>query len=194
MNMKLTLFLNPFVKIAGVKALLWGLTGMIVSVAVAYYSDFHYHGLMHFGAAPNDSLLCYAVEHAVVWIIPALIFYIGGLILSKSNIRIVDVAGTVAFAQLPFILMNLFFLLPPMQQLNRIDFNLPPMEILKQPDILFGLWLSLVSVIFLVWVLVWMFNALKISCNLKGKKLGILYAVAVIGGDVACRFIINLFY
>lgn len=194
MDKRLTLFLNPFVKIAGGKALLWGLSGMIVSVATAYYSGLHYHGLMHFGSATNDTLPCYAIEHIVVWAVPALIFYIGGLMLSKSNIRIVDVAGTVAFAQLPFILMNLFFLLPPMRHLSQMDFNLPPMELLKQPGILLGLWLSLVSVIFLVWVLVWMFNALKVSCNLKGKKLGILYAAAIIGGDVACRFIIRLFY
>lgn len=194
MDNKLTLCLNPFVKIAGGKALFWGLLGVIVATAVSFYSGYHYHGLLHFGPAPNDAWWCYVVEHLVVWLVPALLFYIGGLLLSTSRIRIVDVFGTVAFAQLPFILMNLFTLLPPMQQLKTFDFDLPPSQLLNQPGLLVSIWFSLISIIFLVWVLVWMYNALKVSCNLKGTKLGVLYTIAIIGGDVLCRMIIRLCY
>ena len=72
--------------------------------------------------------------------------------------------------------------------------NVPPTELLAQPGFLAGVWLSLIGVIFLVWVLVWMFKALKVSCNLKGYPLGILYCVAVFGGDILCRYLIGLCY
>lgn len=92
--------INPFERIAGLEALLWGLAGMVVSTALSFYSGWHYHGLLHFGPAPNPAWWCYAVEHLAVWLIPAVMFYLGGLLLSRSRIRMVDVLGTVVFAQL----------------------------------------------------------------------------------------------
>lgn len=37
--------INPFERIAGLEALLWGLAGMVVSTALSFYSGWHYHGL-----------------------------------------------------------------------------------------------------------------------------------------------------
>lgn len=186
--------INPFERIAGFQALTWGLLGMVVSTVICYQSGWHYHGLLHFGPAPNPAWWCFAVEHLVVWIVPAMLFYLGGLILSRSRIRLVDVVGTVAFAQLPFILMNLFNLLPPIQNMTKLDMTMPPAEMVAQPGFLLGIWLSVIGMIFLIWGLVWMYKALKVSCNLKGYQLGILYCVGVFGGDVLCRYLIGMCY
>lgn len=186
--------INPFERIAGFQALSWGLLGMVVSTVICYQSGWHYHGLLHFGPAPNPAWWCFAVEHLVVWIVPAVLFYLGGLILSRSRIRLVDVVGTVAFAQLPFILMNLFNLLPPIQNMTKLDMTMPPAEMIAQPGFLLGIWLSVIGMIFLIWGLVWMYKALKVSCNLKGYQLGILYCVGVFGGDVLCRYLIGMCY
>lgn len=183
--------INPFERIAGLEALLWGSAGMVVSTVLSYSSGWHYHGLLHFGPAPNPAWWCYAVEHLVVWLIPAALFYLGGVLLSRSRIRMVDVLGTVVFAQLPLIVMNLLNLLPPMQKLAQIDVNMPPATLLQQPGFIVGVWLSLVALVFLIWTLFWMFQALKVSCNLKGYKLGILYCVGIFGGDVLCRYLIK---
>ena len=91
----LNFLINPFEWIAGFQALGWGLLGMVVSTVISYLSGWHYHGLLHFGPAPNPAWWCYAVEHLVVWIVPATLFYLGGLILSRSRIRVIDVLGTV---------------------------------------------------------------------------------------------------
>lgn len=190
----LNFLINPFERIAGGQALGWGLLGMAVSTGICYLSGWHYHGLLHFGPAPNPAWWCYAVEHLVVWIVPVVVFYLGGIILSPSRIRVIDVLGTVAFAQLPFIFMNLFMLLPPMENLKKIDMNMPPAELLTQPGFLIGVWLSLIGMVFMIWVLAWMFQALKVSCNLKGYRLGILYCVAVFGGDIVCRYLIGFCY
>lgn len=187
----LSFLINPFEWIAGFQALGWGLLGIVVSTAISYFSGWHYHGLLHFGPAPNPAWWCFAVEHLVVWIVPALLFYLGGLILSRSRIRMVDVFGTTAFAQLPLIFMNLVNMLPPIQKMINIDMNV---MFLVQQHLLFSLWLSVIGMIFLIWALVWMFKALKVSCNLKGYPLGILYCVAVFGGDILCRYLIRLFY
>ena len=66
----LNFLVNPFEWIAGGQALGWGLLGMVVSTVICYLSGWHYHGLLHFGPAPNPAWWCYAVEHLVVWIDP----------------------------------------------------------------------------------------------------------------------------
>ncbi len=195
MKDKLILFLNPFVKIAGLQALLWGVAGMIISVVISYYSQYHYHGLLHFGPAADNTFLRFVLEHLIVWLLPALLFYIGGLVSSKSKIRVIDVFGTVAFAQLPFIIMNLISLSAPMQRLNNMDTNLPLNEIIimfQQPEYLISIGVAAFSFIFILWVLVWMFGALKISTNLKGYVLVIVYCIGIFGGDILCRIINSL--
>jgi hypothetical protein len=195
----LKLLLNPFEKIAGWEALFWGVGGLIVSVVLAYFSGNHYQGLLHFGPGINDTLWCFAGERAVVWLVPAIMFYIGGRILSKSKIRMVDVFGTMAFSLLPYIVMDLFYLLPPLQKFDKLDLN--PAEIYQlidnqefQNTFLAASILLVIGLVFCVWALVWMYKALKISCNLKGAPLVILYAVGIIGGDIVSRIIIRLFY
>ena len=68
---------NPFIQIAGARALAWGALGLLVSTVICYYAGYHYHGLLHFGPAPNPAWWCYAAEHLIVWLIPALLFYLG---------------------------------------------------------------------------------------------------------------------
>lgn len=98
MKNKVKLIVNPFIRIAGGQALIWGFLGLIVSTLLCWISGYHYHGLLHFGPAPNPAWWCYLAEHLIVWLIPALLFYLGGLFLSHSRIRVIDVLGTVLFA------------------------------------------------------------------------------------------------
>lgn len=76
---------NPFIQIAGARALAWGALGLLVSTVICYYAGYHYHGLLHFGPAPNPAWWCYAAEHLIVWLIPALLFYLGGKVFSHSR-------------------------------------------------------------------------------------------------------------
>ncbi|WP_303179213.1 YIP1 family protein [uncultured Butyricimonas sp.] len=192
---RLNLLFNPFARIAGYSALGWGFLGIVLATLLSYSTGLHYHGLLHFGWAPNPAWWCFAAEHLVIWLIPAILFYLGGLLLSRSRIRIVDVLGTVAFAQLPFIIMNLFYFIPSLRFMTQLNPNaLSIQELLAQPEFIKGVWFSLFSLIFFVWVLIWMFHALRVSCNLKGYRLGILYAIAITGGDLICRMLINLCY
>jgi len=194
-------FLNPFERIAGLQALGWGFAVLVLSTTLAYGTNYHYHGLLHFGPAPNPVWWCFATEHIIVWLVPALLFYIGGLFLSRSHIRPADVFGTALFAQMPLIFTNLIALLPfykQMAQINPQDTQeqqiAQAMELMSQPGFWVGVWLSVVSAGFVIWMGYWMYKALTVSCNLKGKALGIWFCVAFFGGDVICRLIISCLY
>ena len=194
MKNKVKLIVNPFILIAGGQALIWGFLGLIVSTLLCWISGYHYHGLLHFGPAPNPAWWCYLAEHLIVWLIPALLFYLGGLFLSHSRIRVIDVLGTVLFAQLPLLGMNLISLLPAMRMMSQMNMNMSPEEMLAQPYFILAMILTLLGLPFLILTLIWMFNALKVSCNLKQWKLWTVALIGIIGGDVLCRFLIGWLY
>ena len=194
MKNKVKLIVNPFIRIAGGQALIWGFLGLIVSTLLCWISGYHYHGLRHFGPAPNPAWWCYLAEHLIVWLIPALLFYLGGLFLSHSRIRVIDVLGTVLFAQLPLLGMNLISLLPAMRMMSQMNMNMSPEEMLAQPYFILAMILTLLGLPFLILTLIWMFNALKVSCNLKQWKLWTVALIGIIGGDVLCRFLIGWLY
>ena len=194
MKNKVKLIVNPFIRIAGGQALIWGFLGLIVSTLLCWISGYHYHGLHHFGPAPNPAWWCYLAEHLIVWLIPALLFYLGGLFLSHSRIRVIDVLGTVLFAQLPLLGMNLISLLPAMRMMSQMNMNMSPEEMLAQPYFILAMILTLLGLPFLILTLIWMFNALKVSCNLKQWKLWTVALIGIIGGDVLCRFLIGWLY
>ena len=192
MKNKVKLIVNPFIRIAGGQALIWGFLGLIVSTLLCWISG--YHGLLHFGPAPNPAWWCYLAEHLIVWLIPALLFYLGGLFLSHSRIRVIDVLGTVLFAQLPLLGMNLISLLPAMRMMSQMNMNMSPEEMLAQPYFVLAMILTLLGLPFLILTLIWMFNALKVSCNLKQWKLWTVALIGIIGGDVLCRLLIEWLY
>ena len=194
MKNKVKLIVNPFIRIAGGQALIWGFLGLIVSTLLCWISGYHYHGLLHFGPAPNPAWWCYLAEHLIVWLIPALLFYLGGLFLSHPRIRVIDVLGTVLFAQLPLLGMNLISLLPAMRMMSQMNMNMSPEEMLAQPYFVLAMILTLLGLPFLILTLIWMFNALKVSCNLKQWKLWTVALIGIIGGDVLCRLLIEWLY
>ena len=194
MKNKVKLIVNPFIRIAGGQALIWGFLGLIVSTLLCWISGYHYHGLLHFGPAPNPAWWCYLAEHLIVWLIPALLFYLGGLFLSHSRIRVIDVLGTVLFAQLPLLGMNLISLLPAMRMMSQMNMNMSPEEMLAQPYFVLAMILTLLGLPFLILTLIWMFNALKVSCKLKQWKLWTVALIGIIGGDVLCRLLIEWLY
>ena len=190
----LSLLFNPFKKIAGFKALCWGFIGLIASMVLSIVTNFHYQGFLRFGGALKSAWWFFAAEHLAVWLVPATLFYIGGLIFSGSKIRIIDIFGTTLFAQIPFVIMNLFVLPPVVQRAMNIDLNMSLQNIVTDPDYISGTRIFMVSIIFLILTLVWMFNALRVSCNLKGGKLAIVYIVGILLGDFICKLIIKQLY
>lgn len=197
MQPKRSFFLHPFERIAGLEALLYGVSGKFLAILIAAATQVHFHGLLHYGPAPRSEWWVYVAEHLIVWLIPAALIYAGGVIFSKSRIRIIDVLCTVSFAQLPLLLMVATFMFPPFQHMMSTMPQNPAeiMEWISQPGIM--AWLSVfaaIVVIFVVWMLIWLYNAVRVSCNLKGGRLLSVYLVAVVGGDILCRLLIGWMY
>ena len=151
---------NPFTHIAGIQALILGTIIMFVTVTGAYYSNMHFNGVIdaHFG--PHEAFVIYLLEQVIAWSCPVVLFYLLAFFLSSSNFRFIDIAGTVAIARTPMLLIVIMAFLSKghIQTLKHgtVDGRL----------IVIGL-LMLLPVI---WMITLMYNAFTISFNIKGGK------------------------
>lgn len=183
---------NPFVWIAGSKALTVGAVGLVASAGLSVLSGVHANGLLQYGPSSAGQWYVHCAELLVIWLVPALLFYLGGQLLSRSHIRWIDVLGTVLFAQLPLLLTWLIYLLPSVQALFRQDLsNLVPEKLLLDSQLMRGVYLLLLAFLFVVWMVVWMVNALRVSCNLKGWRLAVVAVVGIGAGDIITRLLIS---
>jgi hypothetical protein len=110
-------------------------------------------------------------------------------------VRVIDILGTTAFSLLPLVPMNLVLLLPGMKKL--LAAVTPPLEIervmsITQTPLFIPMTLALLAAIVLM--LIWLFGAVKVSCNLKGWRLWTVYLVGILGGDILCRLAIGALY
>lgn len=116
------------------------------------------------------------------WIVPAALLYLCGLLLSKSKIRIIDILGTTAFAQLILLLMIAPMLLPAV--MNNMLESVASLQTGAVPDmaeftpmIIYSIW----SLFCLILFYIWNYNAFAVSCNVSGwKAIAAFIAVQVV--------------
>jgi hypothetical protein len=173
---------NPFVYIAGGKALIIGLAVMILTATIAVFSQVHFDGAidMHIGS-PLSTPMAF-LEPLVDWICLVLSLYIIGRIASDSSIRFIDVAGTLALARWPFMFNALLGFLPvPKFNLQTMDLHYI-IAFITNPAVIALMVISLPLVILTIAL---MYNAFAVSANLKGgKSIG-----AFIGGLIVAEII-----
>ena len=186
--MKKWLF-NPFVYIAGTRALVIGLSAMLVTAVIAFYSHTHFDGAidMHFGH--NSAISKFFLEALIDWGCIVVTFYIAGLIASGSSIRFIDVAGTTALARWVLVFPALigFGIHAPAATPKTID------EIMSAITPSF-IALSLFSLVFIIWMVALMYNAFSVSCNLKGSKSALSFIIGIAVAEVVSKLIFHFIF
>lgn len=172
---------NPFRYIAGAKALVMGYLFIIASALMLYSGNLIQDSYIHIGMAEASFLEVLGAQ-TIWWIVPAALLYLCGVLLSKSRIRIIDILGTTAFAQLILLLMIAPMLLPVV--MNNMLESVVSLQTGAVPDmaeftpmIIYSIW----SLIYLVLFYIWNYNAFAVSCNVSGwKAIAAFIAVQVV--------------
>ena len=178
----LSLLINPFVRIAGGKALLIGIVVFVVSILLAYCGNMVFDGVVDAHFNDNVNLGRALLVPSIALVIFIVTLYLTGRLLSKSSIRFIDVAGTVTLARTPFILISLAVLIPGVYDYNvTITQNLLAQsysEITVLQWVVFFSFLA-VSMIAAIWFVILAYKAFSVSCNISGAK-GIMGFVAAL--------------
>ena len=156
---------NPFTRIAGVKSLIIGLVVLFVLSFLSFITGTHFYGFYIIPAKDSDFWV-YLVENISNWVFISVFLFVAGLILSKSKIRAVDIFGTTLLSTIPLMIVPIIRLIPALQ------------TFVSQSFAMFAV--TVVAIIAVIWTITLLFNAYKVSCNLKNEKLIVSFIVSMI--------------
>ncbi|MDF1683687.1 MAG: hypothetical protein P1U36_03420 [Legionellaceae bacterium] len=192
----LSLLVNPFQKIAGVQALMFGLIIMLVvsflSAIGAGSLSISSAGIVH-NKTTGLSLTQLTYQYFALWLIFSLGFALTAKLFRKK-IRLIDFLGTFAFAYYPSIFLGA---ITAITQIINPSFLTSIKEMATKTLPLFspGILAYLVLVMFFqVWQIATQLYAFKESSGLTGKKLGWGFAItylliSILGTQLIARLI-----
>ncbi len=164
---------NPFTKIAGIKSFIIGIAGLIITTFICFITGTHFNGLLNIDFAKDSPFWVYLIENLSNWIFISIFLHLSGLILSKSKIRVIDTLGTSLLARIPLIIAPLTRTIPIFQSF-----------IIQSWEMYFITGLYLAS---LIWTIILLFNAFRISCNLRYEKLIISFIISMLLSEVCTK-------
>lgn len=186
MNNRWNLLWNPFSRIAGWQALGAGLVFVVASAVIAAYGNLKFDGVLdaHFGehVSIGQTLLYSAINLFSV----ILTMSLAGLTVARG-FRFIDVLGTMTLARMPHLLLAILSLFVSAPASSAILQD--PMVVLDYKGFLLFL---LFAVLIMIWYILLMFNAFRVSTGTKGGKLYIAFIVALLTAEVVSKVLIGI--
>ena len=174
---------NPFHFLAGGQALAWGLACIALTAWLGGIFDFRFTGVISFQRTAPAPLWHAIAQGLMAWAIPSALLYIGGRLISRSRVRPIDVFGTQALARIPGLLMALIVVSPFFRNIAA--------KLLTEPIFDLSAWVAfmgsvaLVLILLLVWMVLLMYRAFAVSCNVAGGRAIAVFIAAIAIGEVA---------
>ena len=171
-----SLWLNPFQKIAGFKALILGIFILVMTSYLGIQAKLYYLGPLSainaFALAKQNIshlFLFLLYQNMVNWLVLAVLFMIATKILQKNKMRAIDFLGTVSLAQFPVLLTTAYTCLIRIFYPSLLDIDMS--HGLQIHFTLYQYICTIPFIVFIVWQIVLYFYAFKESSGLNGKKL-----------------------
>jgi len=165
---------NPFQFIAGGKALIIGVVIILVTSGLGSISNTHFDGVLDVHTGRAVPIWLFVAEGFINWLSLAAMLAIFGLLLRRFSFRMIDIFGTQALARWPHIITAIVTLAPGYQRYSAHISNkflkTCPVAMPHQTDALFFALVLVVVICMAIWMVVLMYRAYSVSCNLKGAK------------------------
>jgi len=188
--------LNPFDKIAGQQALLYGLIIMLVSAFLSILFNARFDGILdlHFtNVSPGWKVAL--LDQGVNIVSLFIAFFIVARLFGAKHTRWIDIIGTFALARAPYMLLPLLNFNNKLGGYGERVFELissTNYEDLNPADF-FEWWMIpyfLILFLGLVWMIILYFQAFKISTNLKGNQLIFSFIIGIFAAELISKLLI----
>jgi len=185
--------INPFKYIAGTSSLIAGVFIIILTAVIGFLSKTHFPDTISIKISPDLSIWYYIIQCFSNWIVFSIIIYLAALLFSKSSVRVVDIFGTQALARFPYIPASFigfsdslnrfgeYILWKYLQKGEPVDFSFS--------EGVYAILLMIATLALTIWLIVLMYNAFKVSSNIKGSKSVILFIISLIISIIATSYI-----
>lgn len=183
---------NPFYYIAGGKALAIGIVVMLITGLSANLSMSRFDGLLdfHFGLQPQPFWINIS-EILISWLVFSCLLLVSGKIVSKSRIRLIDVFGTQALARFPYLFASLIAFIPATHRfVQKLAVDLTAFQRFS-PDMILFIASLIFAILMTVWMVLLMYRAFSISCNISGKKAVSVFIGALIIGEILSHVVLH---
>ena len=185
---------NPFRFIAGFKALLLGLTIILISGLIGSFSNTHFDGVLDLHTGAAAPMWFFLVEGLIDWICLAVPLFLFGLIVSRSSFRTIDVLGTQALARWPYLIAALAMLPNANKRvlaylMSKLIQTAPAAAINPADVLVFG-FAMIVVLLMTIWMVALMYRAYAVSCNIKGARAVVTFIVSLLGAEVLSKITI----
>lgn len=186
---------TPFRFIAGRSALICGIFIIALLSVLGYLSNTYFDGIIDIHIGCPDMTYPYIVHaffQLLTWVLLTVVFYITARIVTKTSVRIIDIAGTMALAQTPLLFAALVGFIPALHVcLGDIDtINLGQMMETIEDNIIPLIIAGIIFFIFCVWSILLRYNAYSVSANVKGAKGIISFIIALFICEVLSKLLI----
>ncbi len=185
---------NPFQFIAGSNALLLGVLIMLATAYIGSWTNTHFDGVLDVHNGLVVPLWVFFVEVIIDWLCISVVLFIIAFFVSRSSFRAIDVFGTQALARAPHFLTVLAVLPSGVVRVTEYLVSLAtgqkPAEAVKSMDIVFFVIAIIVMLLMIIWVIILMYKAYTVSCNIKGKKAAITFTIGLISAEIVSKILI----
>ncbi len=182
---------NPFQFIAGGKALFMGVVFILVTSILGSISNTHFDGVLDVHSGLAAPAWFFVAEGLIDWLSLAVVLALFGLLLRQLSFRMIDIFGTQALARWPHIITAIVALTPGYQRYSVYIANkvlkTGPAVTIYDTDILFFALGIIVLLCMAIWMVVLMYKAYSVSCNLKGAKAIFSFIAGLIIAEILSK-------
>ena len=172
---------NPFEKVAGLKAFGIGIVVLSITTILGYFGSTVFYAL-EIKTAPAVTWSAAFSLQALGLAVTVAVMYLAALLFTRQ-VRFQDILGTVTLAKYPLLLAALLSLVFG-KSLASIDVNkLLTMEFTfldLAPLMIFGI----ATMSCVIWEIALLYNAFRVSTNLKGVKCAVLFAAILLVAEI----------
>ena len=182
---------SPFVRIAGARALVIGLSVMVVTGLVAAAGGNQFPALTAFRQGDTGSVWIPVLQSLVNWSVISVLLLLVSRLVAPRTVRFLDIAGTQALARAPLLLGALASLPAPVRAANEAvvaavaegGMVTPPTE-----SLVVTVAAGLLVIVAWIWMIRLMWSAFAVSCNQRGGRAVAIFVAAVVAGELATGF------
>lgn len=191
--MKTVLF-NPFEKYTESKLFIFGLLITIMGSYLGYLFQGRFDGVIDLHFVPSTTLFEPLIDNIINIISLFLVLFILGKSINNKT-RAIDILTPVLIARFPLYLLTFsnyqnFISDASQRLLASIDLQNMPADInFEASDMIITLLFTGLSILFLIWFIILLFNGFKVATNSRGIKNNLLFAGAIILAEILSKII-----
>lgn len=185
---------NPFIILAGSKALFLGIVIILLTAFLGSLSSTHFDGVLDVHTGQKAPIWLFFAENLINWLCMVSFLFFSALIVSRSQWRFIDILGTQALSRWPTLITALVMLPDANRRfgeylISKLGQSSTSVAINSIDASIFVI-SAIIALVMIIWMVVLMYKAYAVSCNVKGAKAIWTFIISIILAEIVSKVII----